>query len=496
MATATHAQTYTLLNNFGGQSPSDLTLSGPTFFGTTQSGGSGYGTVFKIDTNGNNFAYLHFFIGGNDDGGNPSGPPVLSGSTLYGTTISGGNSYGVGTLYQASTNGTPYDILFSFLPWDAQNPFGSLVLSGTSFFGLTSAGNGTIFTINSDGSDCANFHVFGGTIIVSIVPTNIIASIDPTNIITGIFTNSVTNIVGTVTNVVTEFDTNIVTDLITNIVTDLITNSVPDGSFPNAPLLLSGSTLYGTTSFGGSNGLGTVFKINTDGNGYSVLHQFANVPGDGRNPQSSLVLSGSTLYGTTLGAARSNGSVFKVDTNGNGFAILYGFGLTPADGYNPYSPLTLSGSTLYGTTSSGGSNNFGTVFRINTDGSGYQIVYNFAGGNGSNPKGALVLSASTLYGIAGGFLFSLAVPPAPIAPTSSVFRITAIAQQTNDVLITWTSPIGSTNALQAAPGSDFNTNNFADIFIVTNTIGAVTNYLDAGAVTNFSARYYRVRLVP
>jgi hypothetical protein len=42
----------------------------------------------------------------------------------------------------------------------------------------------------------------------------------------------------------------------------------------------------------------------------------------------------------------------------------------------------------------------------------------------------------------------------------------------------------------------YSTNNFADIFAVTNTVGTVTNYLDVGGATNSPSRYYRVRLVP
>ncbi|HTS18944.1 MAG TPA: hypothetical protein VMP11_15330 [Verrucomicrobiae bacterium] len=75
------------------------------------------------------------------------------------------------------------------------------------------------------------------------------------------------------------------------------------------------------------------------------------------------------------------------------------------------------------------------------------------------------------------------------------FRITNIVDDGEDILITWTMGAGRTNALQAATG-DYDTNNYADIFIVTNTVGSVTNYLDAGAATNSSSRFYRVRLVP
>ena len=81
---------------------------------------------------------------------------------------------------------------------------------------------------------------------------------------------------------------------------------------------------------------------------------------------------------------------------------------------------------------------------------------------------------------------------------ASVFRITSIARQGNGFRITWTTGVGTTNALQVAPGDAYGaySNNFIDLFGVTNTVGATNNYLDASAATNFPARYYRIRLVP
>jgi T5SS/PEP-CTERM-associated repeat protein len=84
---------------------------------------------------------------------------------------------------------------------------------------------------------------------------------------------------------------------------------------------------------------------------------------------------------------------------------------------------------------------------------------------------------------------------------TNTFRITSIAQQGNDMLITWLMAPGATNALQAAVGAadgSYTTNGFSDIFMVTNntTVGTVTNYLDLGAATSTPARYYRARLVP
>ena len=83
-------------------------------------------------------------------------------------------------------------------------------------------------------------------------------------------------------------------------------------------------------------------------------------------------------------------------------------------------------------------------------------------------------------------------------PTNSAssFRITSVAPQSSDLLVTWTMGSGRTNALQAASSGGYNPNGYTDIFIVTNTVGTTTNYLDIGGITNVPARYYRVRVVP
>jgi hypothetical protein len=82
--------------------------------------------------------------------------------------------------------------------------------------------------------------------------------------------------------------------------------------------------------------------------------------------------------------------------------------------------------------------------------------------------------------------------------SASAFRITSIVPQGSNLLIMWMTGIGKTNALQFALGGAGGSysNNFTDLFAVTNTIGTVTNYLDVGAATNIPSRYYRVRLQP
>lgn len=192
-----------------------------------------------------------------------------------------------------------------------------------------------------------------------------------------------------------------------------------DGANPQAGLIVVGSTLYGTANAGGTNGTGTLFKINTDGTGLTILHQFS----DKGTPLASLLLVTNVLYGTTEnGGTNKTGSVFKMNTDGTGFTNLYNFtGMassnavgvaTNGDGAYPLAGLAVSGSVLYGTTSAGGTNGNGTIFRINTSGTGFTNVYNFGAftktnafgiptnSDGANPGAGLTLVGTTLYGTA------------------------------------------------------------------------------------------------
>jgi len=121
---------------------------------------------------------------------------------------------------------------------------------------------------------------------------------------------------------------------------------------------------------------GSLLAGQVSGQTFTVLHSFA--AGDGPGPLASVILSSNTLYGTTYGTIYSstNGSVFKVNTDGTGFTTLHSFSGT-TDGGNPYVGLTLLGSTLYGTTDRGSSGS-GTVFALSTDGTGFSNLYSFS----------------------------------------------------------------------------------------------------------------------
>lgn len=136
-----------------------------------------------------------------------------------------------------------------------------------------------------------------------------------------------------------------------------------DGVNPNAGLILSGGTLYGTAAAGGGSGYGTVFAISTNGTRFSVLHSFTGGT-DGAHPWDGLILSGNTLYGTAYdGGIWGYGTVFAIITDGTGFTSLHSFTMG-SDGGGPIGGLVLTNDTLYGTTELGGSSGKGTVFSI------------------------------------------------------------------------------------------------------------------------------------
>jgi uncharacterized repeat protein (TIGR03803 family) len=186
-----------------------------------------------------------------------------------------------------------------------------------------------------------------------------------------------------------------------------------DGGLPQAGLILDGNTLYGTTTYGGSANSGTIFKVKTDGTGFTNLHiftalsspPFGGTNGDGAWPMAGLVFSSNILYGTThSGGSGGAGTVFAVKTDGSGFTNLHTFtapGVNDVNGDGAYAAagLVLSGGALYGTAASGGSFGFGTLFALNADGTGFTNLHSFAGGNGgSDPYGGLLLSGSALFG--------------------------------------------------------------------------------------------------
>jgi uncharacterized repeat protein (TIGR03803 family) len=342
VGTTLQAQTLTTLYSFSGgdgatpQSP--LFLSGNTLYGGTMFGGAnGQGTVFKINTDGTGFATLYSFADSDVDGNaaNPYGPLILSQGAVYGTA-SGDPS---GTVFKIKADGSGQSVLHIFSGGlDGDMPFGGVILSSNTLYGTTFEG-GNVFKVNTDRTGFASLHCLSCQ-----------------------------------------------------------TNVHTDASAMYAGLVLVGNWLYGATIGGGTDHDGTLFKVGTDGTGYTTLHEFNG--SDGSRPWSGLLFYNNRLYGTTLngGNAGADGVVFAINPDGTGFTNLHQF--TGYEGGLIQAGLIASDNVLYGAVMSGGGvGGSGAVFALNTDGTGFKKLYVFSGGNdGGAPAVALTMSGNSLYG--------------------------------------------------------------------------------------------------
>jgi uncharacterized repeat protein (TIGR03803 family) len=190
-----------------------------------------------------------------------------------------------------------------------------------------------------------------------------------------------------------------------------------DGSYPQAPVVFDkAGNLYGTTSYGGAYGYGTVFELTPTNGGWkeSVVYTFqGSSNGDGQYPWGGVILDAAgNLYGTTqLGGPGTQtcpngcGTAFKLTNSKQGWkeALLHVFTGQNGDGGGASSGLTLdSAGHLFGTTQQGGSTGYGTVYELAHSKSGWteSVLYQFSGStDGSTPSSGLIMdSAGNLYG--------------------------------------------------------------------------------------------------
>lgn len=371
------AQTLTTLHHFSGTDGrwphSSLTLSGNTLYGTTSLGGnSDSGTVFALSTDGQSFTNLYRFTaapsGVNTDGARPEAGLVLSSNSLYGTTYVGG-TIGGGTVFGLNTDGSGFTVLANFTSFsDGVGPFGGLTLSGSTLYGTTRNTYGAVFAIDPNSPGVTTLYGFAGGSDGASPNAALILSGD-TLYGTTISSNGTVfsvNIDGSGFQTLHAFSNRLPAPT-----GPYGTNS--DGAKPFAGLALSGSTLYGAANLGGEFGQGTLFSLNTDGSGFKTLHTFAALPAltnyDGAQPYAAPILSGTTLYGSCqVGGKYGSGTIWAVNADGTGFTVIYNFSATVngtnSDGVGPAAPLLLSGNRLYGTALTGGNSGNGTVFSI------------------------------------------------------------------------------------------------------------------------------------
>jgi uncharacterized repeat protein (TIGR03803 family) len=362
------------------------------FYGASEAGGAyGDGTIFQISPSGI-FTNLNSFDGTN--GANPRASLLAdTNGNFYGTAYSGGTN-NVGIIFQANSTGA-LTTLFTFSFESGSYPTAGLIQDQVgNFYGTTAVGGtnsnpgGTVFQLTSNRT------------FVSL------ASFDLSGI---------------------------------------------GGNSPYAGLVQgSNGNFYGTTYFGGSNGYGTIYQIDTNGT-LTTLVNFDGV--HGANPHAGLVLGpddyfyGTTEHGGTNHAASGgDGTVFKVDADGN-LRTLVCFNNT--NGAAPQAELLLGhDGNFYGTTSAGGNldnqpQGQGTVFEMKTNGTLIPLIL-FNGTNGSSPLGKLVQDApgnfygTTAFGGTNGFgtifRFSTTEPP---------LRFLSITAGDTTTL-TWSATVGKT----------------------------------------------------
>ena len=276
-------------------------------------------------------------------------------------------------------------------------------------------------------------------------------------------------------------------------------NGDGDGCFGR--IICANGVLYGTTEAGGTAGDGVVFSVGTNSPGtFQVLHYFSaynlttGTNTDGAFPFCDLVLSSNVLYGTTYaGGFYGNGTIFAVNLNSMAFSNLYNFTGTN-DGSGPKGGLTLSGNTLYGTTSGGGTNADGTLFSISTSGANFTTLYAFTGGSdGSNPQADLVVSGNVIYGTAesgttgSGSVFAFTLPQVA-APAIILTNLTHLPNGKFQFGFLYAH--GSTNTVFASTNVGMPFASWLSLGTATEISNGVFQFTDT--TTNLKQRYYRV----
>jgi len=427
--------TLTTLVSFGGTNganPGAGLVQGKdgNFYGTTVVGGAnGYGSLFQLTPLGTLATLISFDRTNN--GANP-GAALVQGSddAFYGTTEAGGtNANGDGTIFKVMTNGT-LTTLVSFNGTDGARPHAPLVQGQDGkFYGTTELGGS-----NQDGT------------AFQMLPN------------------------GTLTSLVS-FDNN--------------------GYSPSAGLMQAADgNFYGAAFLGGTNGDGAMFRLATNG-ALTTLYAFTG-GSDGANPCAGLTQGADgKLYGTTFhGGTNGYGTVFKMTTNGT-LTRLASFGGT--NGAYPQAALLLaSDGNFYGTTKSGGAyTNYGTVFKLTTNGT-LTTLASFNGTNGTHPLGLVQTLDGGFYGTTadGGtngygtvFRFNIAAPPPP--------SFLAVKESGATLTLTWSATVDqSYQMLYKTNLNQINWDNLDSTIIATN---ASMTTLDATGPDQ--QRFYRIELL-
>jgi uncharacterized repeat protein (TIGR03803 family) len=326
------------------------------FYGTALDGGAnGFGTVYRFSTNGA-VSLVHAFTDGTE-GAIPYSPLIVgTNGSLYGVTISGG-APGYGTAFRMTTNGANITLAAFNYSGSGGYPVGGLFQAGDgNYYGTTLYGGlsdyGTLFRITAAGS-FATLRSFSGvdgayssSMLMQAADGRLYGTAESGGTNGGWGTVFRAGFDGT-TKAVASFNYTNGSSPVAGVVQDV------DGAF------------YGTAYYGGADGAGTVFKLTPDGV-LTAIHSFTG-GSDGGNPFGGLLLaSDGNLYGTTeVGGNYGVGTLFRISTTG-AFSTLAHF--DGYQGAYPECTLAQgSDGNLYGTASGGGQNNEGTIYRLTID---------------------------------------------------------------------------------------------------------------------------------
>ncbi len=386
---------YTELHSFTsgsaeGTNPSCTLVSDGTYlYGMNAYGAAGEGSIYKIMTDGSNFTLLHTFAGGTADGGYPYGSLTVVGGFAYGmTNHAGANDKGI--VFKVATDGSTYANLLDFDGSNGSAPeANSFYYDGTFLYATTPYGgtydNGVMFKMMPDGSGYAKLFDFQSNVTGSQPSGHFIS--DGTYLYATTAAGGAGNYYGSAFKILPDGTG----------YTNLYTFNGYNGSASYSSFISDGTYLYSMMNSGGTNNAGIIYKVMPDGSNYTTLFNFAgNINGDA--PHGNMVFDGTYLYGTAYdGGSHNFGGIYRINPDGTGYTLLRDFIFN--DGYNPTGSLYYDGTYLYGTSTGGGTSYQGIIFRMMTDGSNYSVIYSFNNTNGYYPgSGALISDGTYLYG--------------------------------------------------------------------------------------------------
>lgn len=351
------------------------------------------GSPFNAHETTSQFRTVFDFHGSN--GCNPTSSVVVRRGYLYGTTRCGGH-FGNGEVYRLSTSGK-IRVIHSFAQ-DGRFPYGSVLFAGDALYGTTGAGGrhsiGTVYSLDPNGGERWTYAFKGSP--DGEIPDSGLVDVNGTLYGTTPRGGSGTKCESSSSGCGTVFK-------ISNAGKESVVYSFQggqDGSYPAGGLVDVNGTLYGTTSGGGSYYGGTVFSVTTNGE-ERVIHAFQSCCRDGTSPRGPLIFMRGSLYGTTSEGGYNNlGTVFSLTTSGTE-RLVYEFGSGQySNGVAPAAGVLAFQDRLYGTTTQGGTGGFGTVFELTLSGK-ETVLYSFQDGtDGATPESQLVGFKGVLYGTA------------------------------------------------------------------------------------------------